>query len=244
MSDAFLNEVNSTEKKLGHNMLQVEIAALQKEVEYWKTSDNEKEMKLGLFKKTISNLQSQLQDRALKITDLESKIRSQTTFDSKTILESNNSIESLNLEKTEIQKQIELLQQQQTNDANTITSLKKQNLDLQSTLENTQSAIHNVKLSFDKQTKENETSKQLNASLQQQLDMKTNISDNLAKELETLKITMASFQSQNETLKCSLEETIQQLREQLEHQQANDTPAPKLPQVAGFPRSTRDRRKR
>jgi chromosome segregation ATPase len=62
MSDTFLEHVNSTPKKLVHNKLHDEINKLQIEVQKWEKADAEKEMKLGLFKKTIATLQQQIQE--------------------------------------------------------------------------------------------------------------------------------------------------------------------------------------
>ena len=249
MSDnqAFLDDVNSTEKKLGHNMLQVEIMALQKEIEHWKTSDNEKEMKLGLFKKTISNLQAQLQERTTKIATLEANMNGQTNVNCQEKIESNTIIEDCKAEIDTLRQSLDSAQRKQADDDKAIQSLIHECQDLKNSLNTAQTTLSAVHSSFDSQTKKIETYIQSNKELQTQLDLKSNISDNLVSELETLKCELAGYKSRNEKLQSSLEETIQQLQEQLEHKQASENKTENLeksPQVSGFPRTIRERRKR
>ena len=59
MSDTQTDEI----RKIGHNKLQLEIEQLKSEIEKHIYTNNEKEMKLSLFKQNITNLQTQLQER-------------------------------------------------------------------------------------------------------------------------------------------------------------------------------------
>jgi predicted nucleic acid-binding Zn-ribbon protein len=249
MSDnqAFLEDVNSSEKKLGHNMLQVEIIALQKEIDHWKTSDNEKEMKLGLFKKTIANLQAQLQERTTRIESLEANMNGQINVNSQEKLESKTIIEDCKVEMDKLRQDLDAAHKKHIDDEKMIQSLQHECQELQGSLNTAQNTLSSIHSSFDSQTKQIEAYIQNNKQLQTQLDLNSSISDNLTIELEALKNELAGYKSRNEKLQSSLEETIQQLQEQLERKQSSEPKKDddaKPPQVYGYPRTTRERRKR
>ena len=67
----FVNRLNSTVKNIGHNKLQIKIEELENTIAKYKKTEQEQEMKLNLFKKTISTLQGQLQEKSLYISRLE-----------------------------------------------------------------------------------------------------------------------------------------------------------------------------
>lgn len=249
MSDnqAFLDDANSSEKRLGHSLLQLENISLQKEVEHLKISDSEKEKKLGLFKKTIANLQTQLQERASKISLLEANATVLNGDQSQTILENRKYIDTLHSERDVLQATVHDLQKQKDADAHALHLLQKEHQELKSAYEESQSVLVSMKTNFEKQNKDLDILFENNKTLQIQLDLKTNILDTITVEMDELKSELAGFKTQNESLQNSLEQTIQQLQEQLEHKQVAETTSEgdaKPPQVSGFPRTHRERRKR
>jgi len=54
--DEFLERVNNVPKKLGHNKMQIQIQDLEREIQKYIKIDGEKEMRLDLYRKNISNL--------------------------------------------------------------------------------------------------------------------------------------------------------------------------------------------
>jgi hypothetical protein len=63
-TNEMLERVNSNQKTIGHNRFQQKIDELEDAIEKNKLYKKEQEMKLNLFKKTISSLQSQLQNHS------------------------------------------------------------------------------------------------------------------------------------------------------------------------------------
>ena len=63
-TNEMLERINSNQKFIGHNRFQQKIEELEKEIEKNKIYQKEQDMKVNLFKKTISSLQSQLQQRS------------------------------------------------------------------------------------------------------------------------------------------------------------------------------------
>jgi len=246
-NQTFLDDANSSEKRLGHSLLQLENISLQKELEHLKTSDSEKEKKIGLFKKTIANLQTQLQERASKISLLEENATVIHGDQSQTILENRKYIDTLQSERDVLQTRVHDLEKQKEADANALHLLHKEHQDLKSAYEESQSVLVSIKTNFEKQIKDRDALFENNKTLQIQLDLKNNILDTITVEMEELKSELAGFRTQNESLQKSLEQTIQQLQEQLEHKQVTETTSDqdvKPPQVSGFPRTLRERRKR
>jgi chromosome segregation ATPase len=61
--EEFINKANVSQKVIGHHKLQMHIDELQAEIEKHKLHHKEQDTKLTLFKKTIANLQTQLQEK-------------------------------------------------------------------------------------------------------------------------------------------------------------------------------------
>jgi chromosome segregation ATPase len=71
--ETFIANVNATPKTFGHNKFQLDIERLQDEVAKLNLTNNEKEMKLNLFKKNVANLQSELTSKIERIALLENQ---------------------------------------------------------------------------------------------------------------------------------------------------------------------------
>ena len=67
----FINRMNNTQRNLGHNKLHIKIKELEEIIEKYKVVEQEADMKIHLFKKTITTLQGQLQEKSANISRLE-----------------------------------------------------------------------------------------------------------------------------------------------------------------------------
>lgn len=102
-----LERVNSNQKTIGHNRFQQKIEDLEQEVEKYNLYKKEQEMKLSLFKKTISSLQTQLQQRSsyrelprsddtnIKIIEEQSELIKSLTLEISTLKLKNESLDNL-----------------------------------------------------------------------------------------------------------------------------------------------------
>lgn len=228
----FLEEVNTTQKKLGHNKLQLEIDGLRNEITRLKKIDVEKEMKLTLFKKNISTLQTQSQERLDEISRLKIAIQNnpQTLevndltkqIDELKILNNNlknNLQEKERLYNTQvsINKELEVIKDKARND---ILNLNTQ--------------LESLKKHMDDITK-NKDDLQIEVNkLKSQVELKSNVSENVVLELQELKDELIKYKSANQLLEdelkkneeqssnisLQLQEVEQQLHVQLEHQKS------------------------
>jgi chromosome segregation ATPase len=69
-TDEFLDNVNSTPRKLGHNKLQLEIDNLNSKITELSKTISQKDIKISLFTQTINTLQLQLTDKSNEISSL------------------------------------------------------------------------------------------------------------------------------------------------------------------------------
>lgn len=236
----FLDHVNSTPKKIGHNKLQFEIDELQNEVERLKKLDIEKEMKLTLFKKNISTLQAQSQERLDEIGRLKNMIDNnpqtqEITNITKQLSDANSLNEKLQQQINDNELQIQQHATITKEFENVKDKFKEQLLTLESELEK-------LKEHIDTLTHEHNSSLDEVKTLKSQLDLKSNVSDNIVSELEELKQELIKYKSQNETLEnelqekqqnttslsLQLQEVEQQLHLQLEQQKPRDINAQKI----------------
>lgn len=171
--------MEETHRKLGHNKLQLEIQKLNDDLLKERVANDEKEMKLGLFKKTISNLQQQLQNKHTEYQELLTKlndntipkIQDDTTDD--IIKDLNNNI-NIHLE-TISNKDSEILQ----------LNNKIKELDLQ--LIDSKNNNNILSLNFDKQTHTLQNQTNINYELESNLKKLENINENLKSEIISIK---------------------------------------------------------
>lgn len=231
----FLDGVNATQKKLGHNKLQLQIDELQSEITRLKKIDVEKEMKLTLFKKNISTLQTQSQERLDEISRL------------KNMLENNPQMLELGGLRKEIEEltvknnklEIDIAEKDRLYN---IQLCKNKELETITEKEQTQQNVTNEELNtlkehMDKITKENNELQAEIDRLKSQVDLKSNISDNIMSELQELKDELAKIKSENKMLEdelklneqnssnlcIQLQEVEEQLHVQLEQQKSKST---------------------
>lgn len=175
-----LERVNSSQKVIGHNRFQQKIDELEKYIERDKIYKKEQEMKVNLFKKTISSLQAQLQQRS----NLE---KPQDTTNIKLIEEQSEKINKLTLEISKIKIEKESLTSQLNTYLLDINRLKDENTsiikkynDIKNEYEllnkNYQETIYILeKTNFDK------------LELQNKLNFELSLKENLENELSLLR---------------------------------------------------------
>jgi chromosome segregation ATPase len=102
-----LDRVNSTQRTIGHNKFQQKIEELEQEIDRNKSYQKEQDMKLNLFKKTISTLQNQLQERGRVVGNLENAPNSNKY--EKQLEDQSEQIKNLTLENVNLNLKIESL---------------------------------------------------------------------------------------------------------------------------------------
>jgi chromosome segregation ATPase len=217
--NTFIEHVNSTPRKLGHNKLQTQIDILENDIAKLRLADTEKETKLGLFKKSISSLQQQLQEKANHISNIDEMKRQN---DDETVIQS--------LKDALAEESIKL--STITNNLITLNEIAKQK-DIQ--IENLQNAsivsadkyqlllddYIILKTEFDTQTRTlglNETQTNL---LKQSLQQTTNISEAVHNELQSLRDELTACKLALQNKEYEHNETETQLHQQLERVEPN-----------------------
>jgi len=119
-SNEMLERVNSSQKIIGHNRFQQKIEELENFIEKDKKYKAEQEMKVNLFKKTISSLQAQLQQRS----NLE---RPQDNTNIKLIEEQSETIKQLTLDISKFKLERESVTNQLNTYLSDINRLKDEN---------------------------------------------------------------------------------------------------------------------
>lgn len=223
----FLETANNTEKRLGHNKLQLEIENLNKELEKWKIADSEKELKLGLFKQNISQLQKQIVDQASIISQLRSDSDNnpliQQTSDNLT------QIDLLQTEKVSLQRDITTLQNNIREISKQLESANYEKTQLQIQLEKIQSETSNIKTKFDEHTKVLSEKDQVITKLTSKLTNETSVKEKVEAELETLKKEISKIKQDFESVLEEKQETSLQLQETEQQLQLQlQSPSPDL----------------
>lgn len=233
MSTEFLEHVNSTPRIIGHNKFQLEIETLQKEIEAWKVADAQKDIKLDLFKKTISNLQGQLQEQATRISELQSTLHNNP-----------DSAQVHNLCQLLSDKDNDIHNLRSTSDS-TRTKLESCNTqieELQKVIE-TKSKISTslsfevdaLKSTIDQHVRSIKQLESANLTIQQELQMKNNLVDNSQNELECLRQELAIYKVKlNDQVQVILE-TQGELQKQLEYSKPQEVSGSEdtTPRVSG-----------
>lgn len=236
-NNQFLDHVNSTQRKIGHNKLQMEIETLHKEIDSWKLADSQKEIKLQLFNTTIANLQTQLREKSRLLTQL------QTSLDSQGFGNNNpDSVQAHSLTQLLSDKEKQLQQTQLTVDdlQSKITVLTQELSDSQTQLQKAKDTtdLQSTELSTLKQTLEkhirtiNELESE-NLTLKQELVMKGNVVDNSQSELSILRQELATYKLRMEEQNQQMIETESELEKQLAFSQPPTTTDDITPRIIG-----------
>jgi chromosome segregation ATPase len=217
----FIEQVNNTPKEFSHNKLQLTIENLENDLKTIQELNSEKDMQIGLLKATIESLQSETKAQSSEIETLQQLVSEKDSFinskqslldtEKSKLSEISNSNSKLNEDISELQKQLKLSQEENfdlkrnTNNITFELSELKRNMDAQASTINSQ----------------NDTSKEWASKL----DTLQNIHDQTCRELDTLKLELAEFKTQNLSLQETLDnksleltETETQLKRHLQHQ--------------------------
>lgn len=191
-------------KKLGHNKFQLEIEELKKEIEAHIYTNNEKEMKLSLFKQNISNLQKQLQECHLKIQTLEESVNPIIEKDDSLLL---NEIETL---KKEIVSKEYIINSQKES----IDILNENIKSLENKYEILYNESLNIKTTIDKHIASNSVLNETVVNLEAKNIQLTNNNTNLENELLFVKDSLVK---NNELLKLNKEQLYELLEKEQKH---------------------------
>lgn len=227
----FLDHINSTPRKLGHNKLQTEINALHKEITELKVADGQKEVKLDLFKKTISNLQTQLQEKAARITHLEEEVNNNSDLEklhdlNKLLVDKDKQLENLHSTLVELNTQLEL----RSTDIDELHKSIKLQTD---TATSNSSEINALKVIIENQVQSINQFETDHLTLHQELQMKTNLVDNSQAELIFLRQELAVYKTRLDEQVQLIIETESELQKQLEFSKPQESPEDTTPRVIG-----------
>lgn len=227
----FLDLVNSTPRKLGHNKLQMEIESLNKDIEAWKLVDSQKQVKLDLFKKTISNLQTQLQEKAVQVNQLQLLLdnnpdSTQVQNLSQLLSEKDHQINELNLTVDNIRGKLESCTLQ-------LDTFQKTTQDKTETVNSQTSEIDTLKITIEKQVRNINQLESEQLLLNQELQMKSNLVNNSQTELESLRQELAVYKLKVDEQVQQIIETENELQTQLEYSQPQEIPEDTTPRVIG-----------
>lgn len=194
-----LERVNSSQKTIGHNRFQQKIEELQQEIEKYNLYKKEQEMKLALFKKTISSLQTQLQQRSSY-----REIPLSDNNNIKLIEDQSELIKSLTLEISTLKLKKESLDNLLSSQSLTINKLENENSSIVTKYDILKNEYEKLnKLNDDNVYKLNkEISNKL--ELENRLNFELSLKENLESELLILKNQSKTIQLQQEILNKDL----------------------------------------
>lgn len=211
-TNEMLERVNSNQKTIGHNRFQQKIEELEGEINKYNLYKKEQEMKLNLFKKTISSLQTQLQ----QYSNVE---RPSDNTNIKLIEEQSERIKTLTLEISNFK-----LENESLNNKLNVQSLTINKLDNEKTSVITKyDALKNEyeKLNISNKDNINKLEKEISSKLdlQNKLNLELSLKENLEGELLILKSQSKTIELENIILSKDL--IIEQLRNQLNKMETN-----------------------
>ena len=179
-SNEMLERVNSSQKIIGHNRFQQKIEELENFIEKDKKYKAEQEMKVNLFKKTISSLQAQLQQRS----NLE---RPQDNTNIKLIEEQSETIKQLTLDISKFKLERESVTNQLNTYLSDINRLKDENTFIIKKYDDIKNEYDLLNKNYQEKNYilENTISDKL--SLQNKLNFELSLKENLESELLLLK---------------------------------------------------------
>jgi len=179
-SNEMLERVNCSQKIIGHNRFQQKIEELENFIEKDKKYKAEQEMKVNLFKKTISSLQAQLQQRS----NLE---RPQDNNNIKLIEEQSETIKQLTLDISKFKLERESLTNQLNTYLSDINRLKDENTFIIKKYDDIKNEYDLLNKNYQEKNYilENTISDKL--TLQNKLNFELSLKENLESELLLLK---------------------------------------------------------
>ncbi len=210
----FINKLNSTPKYLGHNKLQIQIDELEKVIEKYKQSERENEIKMNLFKKTITTLQSQLQEKSAQISRLET-CHIDPQYE-KQIVDLNQVI---NEKKSEIININELLNNSKTE----IDYLKRSFDDMKierdtciNQLDDIRQRYASLETSHQRQAVQLQMNTEIISKLQNQIGFEETLKRDIEVEMENMKSELVKYRTDIKNMSIEKDAEIDSLKKQLE----------------------------
>jgi chromosome segregation ATPase len=181
-TNPFLENINKSPRTFGHNKYQLEIQDLKDELEKANERERQYDMKLNLFKQTIQQLQSQLQERANALQEEQQKHKDTTP---ETDFE-----EQVHTKEKEIQQLKQAYEELQTKVQNHNDSHKATMEELQEvrhTFQELKRRHHILEMKFQEQVDEIRNKDNNIETLTKDLGTARNVSSSLEQEVATLK---------------------------------------------------------
>ena len=209
----FVNRLNSTVKNIGHNKLQIKIEELENTIERYKKTEQEQEMKLNLFKKTISTLQGQLQEKSLHISRLET----------------NHIDPQYEKQIIDLKEKLLYYENENKNLLGEFNTLRLDNDFLKTSLEDSKKQM-NVAIQQNTETKQRHSILESNhqkqaiqlqanndsiSKLQNKVNFEENIRRNLENELESMKVEMSRYRTDIKNITILKDNEIERLKNDL-----------------------------
>jgi chromosome segregation ATPase len=206
--------MNSTPKYLGHNKLQLQIDEMEQIIEKYKHTEKESETKINLFKKTITTLQGQLQEKSAQISRLEtSHIDPQYE---KQIIDLN---EIINKKNSEIVNINELLNNSKTE----IDYLKRCFDDMKlerdtciNQLDDLRQRYASLETSHQRQAVQLQMNTEVISKLQNQIGFQESMKSDLENEMESMKSELVKYRTDIRNMTIEKDAEIESLKKQLE----------------------------
>lgn len=208
-----LDRVNSTQRTIGHNKFQQKIEELEREIEANKSYQKEQDMKLNLFKKTISTLQSQLQERGKVIGNLENLPHIDKY--EKQLEDQSDQIKNLTLQNANLNLQIESLNSNLDKQVNEMVQLKNEKESIFTKLTNLKNEYQILVKNYQIKVNDLESITLTTAELQNKLNLERSLRENLENEIFMLKNNQSSI-IELENLLLEKNDEIQTLTEKIE----------------------------
>lgn len=226
----FMDKTNSTQKKLGHNKLQFQIDDLQNQLQRSQAECSEKELKLNLFKKTISTLQSQLADKENTINQLTQQVEQLTSkLDATPVPQTIDTEDQPSQNTDNLQKQLH-------DQSIVIEDLKTQLQAKDNQIQTNQTELQTIKVSFEDQTRALLQAKETIDSMDNQVGVHKSTAEKTQEELDDVKRELVDYRQNIEALKQSLEDQRLKLEEATRELQIQlSQPTPQAPSQSTQP---------
>jgi hypothetical protein len=208
----FLNKINSTQKIMGHNKFQQKIEDLERELAMYKKYNTEQDMKINLFKKTITNLQTQLQEKSNQISSSQTN---DTTIYTEQINNLTSNLELKTKENETLLKKLNLLEK----------DMEYKILDFEKVYTEYISAIDKISeikqlyaaldSSYQGQVNDIQKNKNIIKELENRLNLEATIKSNLETELGLLKKEVSEYRNNINNIKLEKDNEITLLMEKI-----------------------------
>jgi ribosomal protein L29 len=210
----FINKVNGVTKNLGHNKLQLQVDELEKQIEKFKSNEKEYEMKMNLFKKTISTLQGQLQERSAYITmmdkqHIDPQYEKQIEDLKQIINEKDILLSNKNEDITDVIRQVDILNM----------NLRNLTIEREELIRQTNDAkkhYGSLETHHQRQSNQLQVSEETINKLENKIILEENLKMNLQKELSDMKEELVKYRTDIKNMTIQKDYEIDSLKKQIE----------------------------